>query len=62
MKQQDTQVKLGCTIALLVARTQNIHDVAPASSLKSTELQQNHHTSLLKEQNQQGHLLIVLWI
>ena len=36
--------------------------VTPASSLKSTDPQQNWHTSLLKEQNQQGHLLIVLWI
>ena len=33
-------------------------DVAPASSLKLTDPQQNQHTSLLKEQNQQGHLLI----
>ena len=36
--------------------------MAPASSLKLTDPQQNQHTSLLKEQNQQGHLLIVLWI
>ena len=37
-------------------------DVVPASNLKSTDPQQNWHTSLLKEQNWQGHLLIVLWI
>ena len=37
-------------------------DVAPASSSKLTDPQQNWHTSLLKERNQQGHLLIVLWI
>ena len=67
MKQQDTQAKLGCTMQYNntiggqdsehLQRTTYQH-VAPANSLKLTDPQQNQHTSLLKEQNQQGHLLI----